>query len=60
MNTQADHDIQAFKDAAEHTVKSMCEGFCDDLPMRTTYTESMDFDCSVCRLRAALAKVTQP
>jgi len=41
--------------AARQVENNMCEGFCKDLPSRTTHTPEMEDECSVCHLRAALA-----
>ena len=41
-------------------VESMCEGFCKNLPSSEFFTEDMEHDCAVCRMRAALAAAQQP
>ena len=49
--------VEALVDEARETVSSMCEGFCDNLPSRDTYYPDMSIDCSVCKLRAAIASI---
>ena len=36
--------------------QQMCEGFCGDLPAKTTYCTEMDLDCAGCKARAAIAE----
>lgn len=50
-----DERVGALVTVARRQVESMCEGFCKNLPSAGAFTEDMDHDCAVCRMRAALA-----
>lgn len=50
-----DERVGALVTVARRQVESMCEGFCKNLPSAGAFTEDMDHNCAVCRMRAALA-----
>lgn len=47
--------IKLAREVMKYYEDHMCEGFCQDLPSRSTYTPEMDMNCSGCRARTALA-----
>ena len=55
-----DERVEALVTVARRQVESMCEGFCKNLPSAGAFTEDMDHDCAVCRMRAALAAMDTP
>lgn len=52
--------VERLVTVARRQVESMCEGFCKNLPSAGFFTEDMEHDCAVCRMRAALASAPQP
>ena len=53
-------DVKRLVAVGRRQVESMCEGFCKNLPSSEFFTEGMEHDCAVCRLRAALAAMDTP